>query len=250
MDDKMKFSKKLITLRKSRGLSQEEFANEINVTRQTISKWELGTTIPDMEKLKLISNYFGVSIDELVSETNINEKQYVDDKEFVGVDEKYIPKKDAEEVRKSYVEQNKKSNKVILARYLPFIIVLILIIVIMIFMFTMFNKMSNKTETTTIFDKATNMIDKTTDIMDKATDMMDNTTDMMDKALDGFDNTLDGINNTTKDVTNLINEQNEQYEKKQKELEEKSKQEYEKNVKETEDKMNQEYEKNKKEIEG
>ena len=73
----MSFSTKLIKLRKSMGLSQEDLANEINVTRQTISKWELGTTIPDMEKLKLISNYFGVSVDELISENESNENEYI-----------------------------------------------------------------------------------------------------------------------------------------------------------------------------
>ncbi len=62
----MQFNKKLYELRKQKGLSQEELAGKINVSRQTLSKWELGESTPDMEKLILLSDYFGVSLDELV----------------------------------------------------------------------------------------------------------------------------------------------------------------------------------------
>lgn len=62
----MEFSKKLYELRKKNGLSQEEMANKLNVTRQTISKWELGESTPDMEKLIILSDYFNISLDELV----------------------------------------------------------------------------------------------------------------------------------------------------------------------------------------
>ena len=62
----MGFSNKLYELRKQRGLSQEELAGRLNVTRQTVSKWELGDSSPDMEKLMAISDLFGVSLDELV----------------------------------------------------------------------------------------------------------------------------------------------------------------------------------------
>lgn len=64
----MKLNEKLIKLRKEKGLSQEEFGNEINVSRQAISKWEAGTTKPDIEKLKEISNYFNVSYDYLLND--------------------------------------------------------------------------------------------------------------------------------------------------------------------------------------
>lgn len=64
----MYFSRKLMELRKSRGWSQEELGDKINVTRQTISKWELGTTTPELEKLIELSRLFGISIDELVKE--------------------------------------------------------------------------------------------------------------------------------------------------------------------------------------
>ena len=62
----MKFNEKLIKLRKAAGLSQEELGNRLNVARQTVSKWELGETTPEMDKLEELSNIFEISIDELV----------------------------------------------------------------------------------------------------------------------------------------------------------------------------------------
>lgn len=62
----MDFNNKLYELRKQKGLSQEELANRLNVSRQTISKWEVGDSSPDLEKLIAISDLFGISLDELV----------------------------------------------------------------------------------------------------------------------------------------------------------------------------------------
>ena len=62
----MEFHNKLYNLRKQRGLSQEELANRLNVSRQTVSKWEVGDSTPEMEKLIAISDLFEISLDELV----------------------------------------------------------------------------------------------------------------------------------------------------------------------------------------
>ena len=62
----MSLGQKILELRKRRGFSQEQFGEKINVTRQTISNWELGETSPNPEQLKLISKEFNVSIDELL----------------------------------------------------------------------------------------------------------------------------------------------------------------------------------------
>lgn len=62
----MEFNNKLYQLRKQKGLSQEELANRLNVSRQTVSKWEVGDSTPDMEKLVAISDLFEISLDELV----------------------------------------------------------------------------------------------------------------------------------------------------------------------------------------
>ena len=59
-------SEKLFKLRKNSGLSQEQLAEQLKVSRQAISKWESGTAVPESEKLITISNYFGVSVDYLL----------------------------------------------------------------------------------------------------------------------------------------------------------------------------------------
>lgn len=69
----MKFNEKLIKLRKASGLSQEELADKLNVARQTVSKWELGETTPEMNKLIELSDLFDVSIDEMVKEAKMPE---------------------------------------------------------------------------------------------------------------------------------------------------------------------------------
>ena len=61
----MEIGNKIMSLRKKSGLSQEELAEKIGVTRQTISKWELGETYPDLKQAKELSNVFKVSLDEL-----------------------------------------------------------------------------------------------------------------------------------------------------------------------------------------
>lgn len=62
----MEFNNRLYHLRKQNGLSQEELANRLHVTRQTISKWETGDSTPDMGKLAAMSDLFEISLDELV----------------------------------------------------------------------------------------------------------------------------------------------------------------------------------------
>lgn len=61
-------SEKLYQLRKKSGLSQEQLAEQLNVSRQAISKWESGNAFPESEKLIIISNYFGVSVDYLLKD--------------------------------------------------------------------------------------------------------------------------------------------------------------------------------------
>jgi len=64
----MKLYEKIIKLRKEKGLSQEEFGNAINVSRQAISKWESEHTKPDIDKLKEIAKFFDVSYEYLLND--------------------------------------------------------------------------------------------------------------------------------------------------------------------------------------
>ena len=59
---------KIITLRKKAGWSQEELAEKLGVTRQSVSKWEGAQSLPDMEKLLTLSRIFGVSTDVLLKD--------------------------------------------------------------------------------------------------------------------------------------------------------------------------------------
>ena len=64
----MLLSEKLYMLRKKQSLSQEQLAEQLNVSRQAISKWESGQSMPDPEKLIAISEFFQVSLDYLLKE--------------------------------------------------------------------------------------------------------------------------------------------------------------------------------------
>ena len=66
----MHFHEKLTELRKREGLSQDELGERLGVSRQTISKWELGQSYPDFKKLVAVSDYFHLSLDELVKDVD------------------------------------------------------------------------------------------------------------------------------------------------------------------------------------
>lgn len=109
----MSFSEKLIKLRKQHGFSQEELGYKLNVTRQTVSKWELGQTVPEMNKLISLSQIYGISLDELTNEDELN----VDN----------TTKKDDIKIE----TENKTKDKDLRKILIPLIIVLIVIALIL-----------------------------------------------------------------------------------------------------------------------
>ncbi len=62
------FSEKLLELRRQKGMSQEQLADSLGVTRQSVSKWESGTAVPELPKLIALSDLFSVSVDYLVKD--------------------------------------------------------------------------------------------------------------------------------------------------------------------------------------
>ena len=82
----MDIGNKLYELRKSKNLSQEELADKLNVTRQTISKWETGQSTPDFDKIIPLCEIYGISADELLKGEIIENKE---------TNEKINPKKRA-----------------------------------------------------------------------------------------------------------------------------------------------------------
>lgn len=92
----MSFAEHLMTLRKQRGWSQEELGSQINVTRQTVSKWEMGQSTPELEKLMELAKLFHISIDQLVGLEEMEETGFSSaphnrgDMRSVGVYYEYI----------------------------------------------------------------------------------------------------------------------------------------------------------------
>ena len=92
----MEFGQKLQKLRKEHNMSQEDLAQKIGVTRQSISKWELKNSFPETDKVILMSKLFGVSTDYLLLEdecriNNSNERQYTHKVKYV-IENKSISK--------------------------------------------------------------------------------------------------------------------------------------------------------------
>lgn len=91
MIDFVQIGKKITKLRRSLDWSQEDLANKLYVTRQCVSKWELGNSVPSIEVLIDMSKMFSVSIDEILclyEQINIDKENI-----FIGHDRTFIIKK-------------------------------------------------------------------------------------------------------------------------------------------------------------
>jgi len=88
----MELNEKLVALRKKKGLSQAELAESINVSRQAISRWEVGTAIPSADNLMWLSKFYEVSVDDLMGVATDN-KQPTDEEQQVTTMKPVVPKK-------------------------------------------------------------------------------------------------------------------------------------------------------------
>ena len=77
----MKLSDKIVGLRKSRGMSQETLAEHLNVSRQAVSRWEMGTAMPDAANILRLSKLFHVTADYLLDD------EYQSDSDLPGIKE-------------------------------------------------------------------------------------------------------------------------------------------------------------------
>lgn len=107
----MIFADKLIKLRKKSGMSQEELAEKMNVSRQSVSKWEGAQSIPDLEKILQLGELFGVTTDYLL-------KDELEDEEFVGKDTQGCRKITLAEANEFLELRKKASWRVALATFL------------------------------------------------------------------------------------------------------------------------------------
>ena len=62
----MSLAEKLVSLRKQKGLTQMDLAEQLNVSRQAISRWEVGAAVPSTDNLKILSEIYGVSVDDIL----------------------------------------------------------------------------------------------------------------------------------------------------------------------------------------
>ena len=70
----MNFGKKILDARKKANLSQEEIAEKLNITRQTVSKWESNETVPNINQVKLLAKIYKISLEELLNYNKVDEE--------------------------------------------------------------------------------------------------------------------------------------------------------------------------------
>ena len=186
----MKFNEKLIELRRKQGLSQEELGYRLNVTRQTVSKWELGQTTPEMEKLIEMGKLFNISVDELVNDSEIttNVNPIIED----------------QPIR----EEKTKSNKVLIIIVVALIVVILLIVYKIfssIFSFDWFNKASDKVK-----QEQGNFVEDAFEIVKDAAELQDQIMENVNKNEEeqhniNMENMIEEMENIMDDSTNQFN---------------------------------------------
>ena len=91
-DIQMNLSAKLTSLRKQKGLTQMDLAEKLNVSRQAISRWEVGTAVPSTDNLKVLSELYGVTVDYLLNELNDGTVQIHEERAPISVSKNHMPK--------------------------------------------------------------------------------------------------------------------------------------------------------------
>ena len=99
-ENKMKLGDKIIYLRRKAGWSQEELSEKLDVSRQSISKWESGQATPDVERIIELSNIFGVSTDYLLKDTSDGGEPLstLNEEDVADITPSYDPKIKKEEI--------------------------------------------------------------------------------------------------------------------------------------------------------
>ena len=181
----MKFNEKLIELRKREGLSQEELGYRLNVTRQTVSKWELGQTTPEMDKLSEIGRLFNISLDELINESEIQ-----NDSVNPIIEDQPI------------MNEMPKNNKFVI------IIVVALIVVVSLIIIKIFTAISGVNTVNKVLDSQGNVIESVEDtqqnIFERFFSLFERFFDLFEKAIDSQDEIFDNSTNMKQETENMI----------------------------------------------
>ena len=125
----MNISQKILLQRKKKGISQEDLANALNVSRQAVSKWESSQSVPDMDKIVAVSSYFNITTDYLLKD-EIETIDGADNYSSKNVDmqmlNKELSENDFQNIR--YEAEKKKHTSYWLLIIAPFIMILIIFI--------------------------------------------------------------------------------------------------------------------------
>ena len=125
----MNISQKILLQRKKKGISQEDLANALNVSRQAVSKWESSQSVPDMDKIVALSSYFNITTDYLLKD-EIEAIDGADNYSSKNVDmqmlNKELSENDFQNIR--YEAEKKKHTSYWLLIIAPFIMILIIFI--------------------------------------------------------------------------------------------------------------------------
>lgn len=188
----MKLEEKIIKLRKRNAWSQEELAEKLDVTRQTVSKWELGTINPKMDKIQEMSKIFNVTLEELT-----NEEEIIKEKE--------------ETENKVNLEKNNETKKENIRKW-PIVVIIIIIIALVILLLKLI-VINN------IFNKGKDILNQSTKINEGIIGSFFNITAQMENQIDeGYSNETDKMQ---KHYENQINQIQDEFEEKENEIKEK-----------------------------
>lgn len=163
----MNFSENLRRLRKAKDIKQEALAEAMNVSRQTVSKWENGTAMPDFKKLNALAKYFGVTMDELLGFSNDkNNNDNINDytKEYIN-----------ELITLENMQSSKKINELYKKLKTCAVIFCVALAVIIFFMISINNQIDN-------LKSQINNVQSPQIIQDDSDDSPGNTHDMSDDA--------------------------------------------------------------------
>ena len=125
----MNISQKILLQRKKKGISQEDLANALNVSRQAVSKWESSQSVPDMDKIVALSSYFNITTDYLLKdeiETIDGANNYSSKNVDMQMLNKELSENDFQNIR--YEAEKKKHTSYWLLIIAPFIMILIIFI--------------------------------------------------------------------------------------------------------------------------
>ncbi|MBQ2835505.1 MAG: helix-turn-helix transcriptional regulator [Clostridia bacterium] len=180
----MKFNEKLIELRKKAGLSQEELGYKLDVTRQTVSKWELGETTPEMAKLVEMSKIFNITVDELTNDSEIttNVNPIIEDKPIQ--------------------DKNPKDKKVLIIIVTVLIVVILGIVGKVATTFIAINKV-NEFANQGVEQEAKGFFGKIFSLLNKAIDNQEDVLENLDNS--DVENIKDGMENIFGGAANKVN---------------------------------------------